>query len=162
MRIVVPRVAHGEWHGPRDDDHVIRPARSIRIHGLGSASEATLTPRAWPALHRLFKREQFDLLHIHAPCDIGLPSWALWAFSGPIVGTIHSYFSPGPVRRGTRSPGMPTFRARSEAAMDYADALQRALVPATEASVTEAHAMARLYDWSRIVPRSIRYSSASM
>ncbi len=99
VRIIVPEVAYDEWHGPRDDDHVIRPARSIRVHGLGSASEATLTLRAWPALRRVFARERFDLLHIHAPCDIGLPGWALSTFSGPIVGTIHSYFTDGPVRR---------------------------------------------------------------
>ncbi len=98
VRIIVPRVSYAQWHGPPDDDRVLRPARSIRIHGLGSASEATLTPRAYVALRRLFARERFDLLHIHAPCDIGLPSWALWTFDGPIVGTIHSYFTDAPIR----------------------------------------------------------------
>jgi phosphatidylinositol alpha-mannosyltransferase len=98
VRIIVPRVAFTTWHGPADDDHVLRPARSVRVHGLGSASEATLTPKAFGALRRLFARERFDLLHIHAPCDIGLPSWALWTFDGPIVGTIHSYFSHATVR----------------------------------------------------------------
>jgi phosphatidylinositol alpha-mannosyltransferase len=93
VRIIVPRVAYDVWRGPADDDHVLRPAPSVRIHGEGSASEATLTPGAFGALRRLFARERFDLLHIHAPCDIGLPSWALWTFDGPIVGTIHSYFS---------------------------------------------------------------------
>jgi phosphatidylinositol alpha-mannosyltransferase len=93
VRIIVPHVAYDTWHGPADDDHVLRPAHSIRIHGAGSASEATLTPKAFGALRRLFARERFDLLHIHAPCDIGLPSWALWTFDGPIVATIHSYFS---------------------------------------------------------------------
>jgi phosphatidylinositol alpha-mannosyltransferase len=98
VRIIVPIASHDSWHGPADDDHVLRPARSIRVHGLGSASESTLTPRAYFALRALFARERFDLLHIHAPCDIGLPIWALWTFDGPIVGTIHSYFSHGPVR----------------------------------------------------------------
>ena len=98
VRIIVPRVTHDIWHGPPDDDCVIRPAKSVRIHGLGSASEATLTPAAFFALRRLFARERFDLLHIHAPCDIGLPIWALWAYDGPIVGTIHSYFTHSPIR----------------------------------------------------------------
>jgi phosphatidylinositol alpha-mannosyltransferase len=98
VRIIVPLPKHDVWHGPRDDERVLRPARSVRIHGLGSASEATLTPRAYPALRRLFARERFDLLHIHAPCDIGLPLWALWAFDGPIVGTLHSYFTHSAVR----------------------------------------------------------------
>jgi phosphatidyl-myo-inositol alpha-mannosyltransferase len=98
VRIIVPQVAYDVWRGPRDDDRVLRPAKSVRVHGLGSASEATLTPRALPALRRLFARERFDLLHIHAPCDIGLPNWALWTFHGPIVGTIHSYFTHAPIR----------------------------------------------------------------
>lgn len=99
VRIIAPLAAHGTWHGPEDDAHVLRPARSVRIHGYGSASEATLTPRAFRALRSLFARERFDLLHIHAPCDLGLPSWALCTFKGPIVGTIHSYFTHTPVRR---------------------------------------------------------------
>jgi phosphatidylinositol alpha-mannosyltransferase len=106
VRIIVPHVAYDTWHGPTDDDHVLRPAHSIRIHGAGSASEATLTPKAFGALRRLFARERFDLLHIHAPCDIGLPSWALWTFDGPIVGTIHSYFS----HTKTRSLVAPWYR----------------------------------------------------
>lgn len=93
VRIIVPRVACDVWRGPSDDDHVLRPAHSIRIHGEGSASQITITPSAFGALGQLFARERFDLLHIHAPCDIGLPAWALWTFDGPIVGTLHSYFT---------------------------------------------------------------------
>ena len=98
VRIITPRVTSEAWHGPRDDAHVLRPARSVRVHGLGSASEATLAPSAFFSLRALFARERFDLLHIHAPCDIGLPIWALMAFEGPTVGTIHSYFTHAPVR----------------------------------------------------------------
>ena len=98
VRVIAPLPAHDVWQGPRDDERVLRPARSVRVHGLGSASEATLTPRAYFALRRIFKRESFDLLHIHAPCDIGLPLWALWTYDGPIVGTLHSYFSHAPIR----------------------------------------------------------------
>jgi phosphatidylinositol alpha-mannosyltransferase len=93
VRIIVPHVAYDVWHGPADDDHVIRPAHSVRVHGEGSASQSTITPSAFGALKRMFARERFDLLHIHAPVDVGLPSWALWTFDGPIVGTIHSYFT---------------------------------------------------------------------
>jgi phosphatidylinositol alpha-mannosyltransferase len=89
----VPHVAYDEWRGPADDAHVIRPAHSLRVHGEGSASQITITPRAYGALRRLFARERFDLLHIHAPVDLGLCAWALWTFDGPIVGTIHSYFT---------------------------------------------------------------------
>jgi phosphatidylinositol alpha-mannosyltransferase len=93
VRIIVPHVAYDVWRGPADDDRVLRPAHSIRIHGEGSASQITITPSAFGALRQLFARERFDLLHIHAPTDIGLPAWALWTFDGPIVGTIHSYFT---------------------------------------------------------------------
>ena len=93
VRVIVPHVDYDEWRGPADDDHVIRPAHSLRVHGEGSASQITITPRAYGALRRLFARERFDLLHIHAPVDLGLCAWALWTFDGPIVGTIHSYFS---------------------------------------------------------------------
>jgi phosphatidyl-myo-inositol alpha-mannosyltransferase len=93
VRIIVPHVAHDVWHGPADDAHVLRPAHSVRIYGEGSASQATLTPSAYGALRRLFARERFDLLHIHAPVDVGLSAWALATFDGPIVGTIHSYFT---------------------------------------------------------------------
>ena len=99
VRIIVPDVSYDVWHGPLDDDHVLRPARSIRVYGEGSASQATITPSAYRALKRLFARERFDLLHIHAPVDIGLSGWALATFNGPIVGTIHSYFTPTWKRR---------------------------------------------------------------
>jgi phosphatidylinositol alpha-mannosyltransferase len=98
VRVIVPQVRYDAWQGPADDASVLRPARSLRIHGYGSASEATLTPRAWFALRRIFARERFDLLHVHAPCDIGLPGWALLAYDGPVVGTIHSYFTHIPIR----------------------------------------------------------------
>ena len=93
VRIIVPHVAAGVWHGPPDDEHVLRPAHSLRVYGEGSASQVTLTPSAFGALRQLFARERFDLLHIHAPVDIGLSAWALWTYHGPIVGTIHSYFT---------------------------------------------------------------------
>ncbi len=99
VRVIVPRVAYTKWHGPADDSSVIRPARSWRIQGRGSESQITLTPAALPALKQIFARERFDLLHIHAPCDLGLPSWALWAFKGPTVGTLHSYWPPNDPRR---------------------------------------------------------------
>lgn len=99
VRIIVPHAQHTTWHGPADDAFVLRPARSWRIHGEGSSSQITLSPAALPALKRIFERECFDLLHIHAPCDLGLPAWAQWSFKGPIVGTLHSYFPPDDPRR---------------------------------------------------------------
>jgi glycosyltransferase involved in cell wall biosynthesis len=43
--------------------------------------------------------------------------------------------------------------AQSNAPDAYADALRRALAPATPEYVAQARAMARCYDWSVIVPR---------
>ena len=61
VRIIVPHVAHGAWLGPKDDDRVLRPAHSLRIHGEGSASQITITPSAYGALKRIFARERFEL-----------------------------------------------------------------------------------------------------
>jgi len=99
VRIITPHVAHSPWHGPRDDASVLRPARSWKIRGRGSASQMTLSPAALPGLKRIFARERLDLLHVHAPCDVGLPTWALMAFKGPIVGTLHSYWPVDDPRR---------------------------------------------------------------
>jgi phosphatidylinositol alpha-mannosyltransferase len=43
--------------------------------------------------------------------------------------------------------------SRSEAAADYADALQRALAPSTPDQVASARAMARRHDWKVVVPQ---------
>ena len=93
VRIIVPHVAYDDWHGPADDDaRAAAGAFDPRLRrGIGVAGDAHAggLRRAAP----LFARERFDLLHIHAPVDIGLSAWALWTFDGPIVGTIHSYFT---------------------------------------------------------------------
>ena len=99
VRVIVPHVDHDVWYGPPDDAHVLRPAHSIRVYGEGSASQVTINPAAYSALKTLFARERFDLLHIHAPVDLGLSAWALAAFDRPIVGTIHSYFTDSWKRR---------------------------------------------------------------
>jgi glycosyltransferase involved in cell wall biosynthesis len=46
-----------------------------------------------------------------------------------------------------------TEMARSERPSDYAEALRKALIPATAESIARAREMAGRYDWSRIVPR---------
>lgn len=99
VRLIVPQASYDRWRGPVDDAHVLRPARSISFHGEGTTAQTTLTPRAYGALRRIFARERLDLLHVHEPCDIGLPSWALSTFDGPIVGTLHSYVTPRRIRR---------------------------------------------------------------
>lgn len=98
VRLVVSQPSYQAWYGPPDDAHVLRPARSVRLHGDGTSVQSTMSPRAYGALRALFARERFDLLHIHAPHDPGLSSWALWTFNGPIVGTLHSYFTHTPTR----------------------------------------------------------------
>lgn len=92
VRIITGRVDGVEWHGAPDDARVLRPARSFRYKANGSVSQVTLAPSTLFALRETFERERFDLLHVHAPCDVGLPAYALVAFDGPIVGTLHSYF----------------------------------------------------------------------
>ncbi len=87
---------------------MLRPAHSIRSTAKARRRRPRITPSAYGALRRLFARERFDLLHIHAPVDIGLSAWALWTFDGPIVGTIHSYFTHTWKRHADRGRGTAT------------------------------------------------------
>jgi len=82
-------------HGPQraSEGDILRIGVGFSMPTNGSVGTLTFSPRYIGQVRSLLARERFDLLHIHAPCDIGLPSWALWTFDGPIVGTIHSYFS---------------------------------------------------------------------
>ena len=78
------------WRGPADQPWVRRvgPARTYRV--LGSRSTLTLGPKVAGNLRRLLAREAYDLVHVHGPCDLGLPSLLYPLYRGPIVATLHS------------------------------------------------------------------------
>ena len=73
-------------------DHVRRVGTSIQYGTAGTFTQATASPQALARLHRILGEEQFDLLNIHGPCDLGLPAMATALYKGPKVLTLHSYF----------------------------------------------------------------------
>jgi phosphatidylinositol alpha-mannosyltransferase len=80
----------GPWTGPRDEDWVIRLGRARRLSVMGSRTTVTVSPRVAMNLHRVLREEAFDLVHVHAPCDVGLPALLFAMYGGPVVATLHS------------------------------------------------------------------------
>ncbi|HEY0712818.1 MAG TPA: glycosyltransferase family 4 protein, partial [Polyangia bacterium] len=88
------------------------------------------------------RAEKFDLIHVHGPCDFGLPSLLYQMYRGPIVATLHS-------------PMNSTSRWRKLAAPYYRYILRRnqAVISVSEAARA---AMARYARFpSRIVPNGV-------
>lgn len=84
-----PQVA-GPWQGPRDEDWVVRLGRARRMSVMGSRTTVTFGPRIAWNLHRALQEGGFDLVHVHAPCDMGLPALLFATYDGPVVATLHS------------------------------------------------------------------------
>jgi phosphatidylinositol alpha-mannosyltransferase len=86
----LPRV--DSWSGPPDEDWVIRVGRARRYGAPGMGTCATLTfgMGAAARLRRVLADERFDLVHVHGPCDVGLPTLLYTLYDGPLVVTLHS------------------------------------------------------------------------
>jgi phosphatidylinositol alpha-mannosyltransferase len=80
----------GAWTGPRDEDWVVRVGRARRLSVMGSRTTVTISPQVAWNLHRVLRKEAFDLVHVHAPCDVGLPALLFATYGGPVVATLHS------------------------------------------------------------------------
>jgi phosphatidylinositol alpha-mannosyltransferase len=80
----------GEWTGPRDENWVIRLGRARRLSVMGSRTTVTVGPGIAWNLHRVLRDGAFDLVHVHAPCDVGLPALLFATYGGPVVATLHS------------------------------------------------------------------------
>ena len=78
------------WQGPRDEDWVIRVGRARQVGLMGTRTSLTLGPRVAWNLRRILRNERFDLVHVHGPCDVGLPALLYASYRGPIVATLHS------------------------------------------------------------------------
>ena len=98
VRVVtgMPKVA--SWAGPKDEDWVIRLGDSVRYGVMGTYTQATIGPSVFARMRRLFAEERFDLVHVHGPCDLGLPMLAYLLYRGPKVATLHSAFKPAAAR----------------------------------------------------------------
>lgn len=94
----MPDVA--EWRGPRDEPWVRRVGPARRYGVMGTVTTMTFGPGVARTLRRFLRDERFDLVHVHAPCDMGLPMLLYPLFDGPVVGTLHSPINnPHPLRR---------------------------------------------------------------
>ena len=94
----IPRTHEAD--GPPDAEvDVLRVGKATRYGTMGTFTQATMGPRATLGFLTALRREHFDLLHVHSPCDLGLPMLAHALFRGPRVATLHSYFPHRPFRR---------------------------------------------------------------
>ena len=81
--------------GPEDaEDGVIRVGRARTFGSGGSFFQATIGLGAAYNFYRALRAKQFDVLHIHGPCDVGLAFWGLALFRGPKVLTLHNASFP--------------------------------------------------------------------
>ena len=81
------------------EDHVVRLGKSRRFKTGGTYTQATFGPIIAARFLQRLRRERFDLLNIHGPCDPGLATLALSLYRGPKVLTLHSCFPDAPWRR---------------------------------------------------------------
>ncbi|HMF96668.1 MAG TPA: glycosyltransferase family 4 protein [Vicinamibacterales bacterium] len=77
----------------RDGERALSSAVAITFGGTESG--LGLSPCAARAVHALFRREHFDVVHVHEPLTPLFPWFALRASPAPIVGTFHVHREAG-------------------------------------------------------------------
>ena len=80
------------WIGPQDSPWVHRVGNSVRYEVMGTVTNFTIGPQTASHLKKIFKSQQFDVIHVHNPCDFGLPLLAYHLYKGKKVATLHSAF----------------------------------------------------------------------
>jgi phosphatidylinositol alpha-mannosyltransferase len=80
---------------PADDDtpvpgYVEAAGRAVPVKYNGSVARLTFGPVSAGRVRRWLADGEFDVLHIHEPVTPSLSLLALWAATGPIVGTFHT------------------------------------------------------------------------
>ena len=71
-------------------DWVVDGGRPVSVPYNGSVAKVTFGWRTTKRIRTWIRDGEFDVLHVHEPVAPGLSLIALWAASGPIVGTWHS------------------------------------------------------------------------
>jgi phosphatidylinositol alpha-mannosyltransferase len=92
------------WRGPRDEPWVRRVGRARSYSVMGSRTTFTFGPAVAWRLRRALRQEQFDLVHVHAPCDMGLPLLLYPLYRGPVVATLHSPMNDPSLLRWLAAP----------------------------------------------------------
>src|SRR5919109_37252 len=74
----------------RPPDYVIPVGRSVIVPANASLPNIILSPAAMPRMLEAFRRERFDVLHVHEPLAPVLSVFALLVAECPVVATCHS------------------------------------------------------------------------
>jgi len=74
------------------EPHVIRVGRSQPIYFNGSQARLTVGLGLKRQLKDVFRRGDYDIVHVHSPLSPSLPVIAIDAADCPVVGTFHTYF----------------------------------------------------------------------
>ncbi|MDQ1288498.1 MAG: phosphatidyl-myo-inositol alpha-mannosyltransferase [Actinomycetota bacterium] len=80
---------------PADEDtpvppYVVAAGRAVPVKFNGSVARLRFGPVSAGRVRRWLAEGDFDVLHIHEPLTPSVSVLALWAATGPIVGTFHS------------------------------------------------------------------------
>jgi phosphatidylinositol alpha-mannosyltransferase len=84
---------------------VIPVGRSVIVPANGSLPNLVLSPRVVPAIRRAFRREHFDLIHVHEPMAPAISVAALSLARVPIVATFHAHGPLGWMKIGKSAWG---------------------------------------------------------
>jgi phosphatidyl-myo-inositol alpha-mannosyltransferase len=116
------------WRGPRDEPWVRRVGRARRYSVMGSRTTFTFGPAVAWRLRRTLREEAFDLVHVHAPCDMGLPALLWPLYRGPVVATLHSPMNDASWTRWLAAPYYQyVLRRCCDAVISVSDAARTAM-----------------------------------
>jgi phosphatidylinositol alpha-mannosyltransferase len=88
--------------GAADGPDVIRIGRSRPFYLNGGFGRVSVGAGLSRAMRATFDRERFDVVHVHCPVTPLLPWIAIQHARGPVVGTFHTHYTPGPGHRLAR------------------------------------------------------------
>ncbi len=116
------------WRGPPDEPWVRRVGRARRYSVMGSRTTFTFGPAVAWRLRKALREESFDLVHVHAPCDMGLPALLYPLYRGPVVATLHSPMNDPSMFRWLASPYYQwVLRRCCDAVISVSDAARTAM-----------------------------------
>lgn len=87
-----PVIPSKPWLDNEARFELIRIGKSLPVYANGSWGRFTVGLNLIAQLKKIFKEENFDLIHIHSPLVPTLPYLALRLAKVPVVGTFHTYF----------------------------------------------------------------------
>jgi phosphatidyl-myo-inositol alpha-mannosyltransferase len=129
VRVITGLPEVDTWHGPKDENWVVRigPARRYGAPGMGTTTTMTLGLGTARRLWACIRDEQFDLVHVHAPCDVGLPMLLYPVYDGPLVATLHSPLNDRSPLRQLASPYYQWVMRRADKIISVSEAAHAAM-----------------------------------